>query len=1259
MPVPDAKMEVMTMPVVYPQHFEHQAFLTPDRVAVSCRSGQLSYGQLNRAANQLAGRLKSLGVGPDVVVPLLASRGPDLVVAILAVLKAGGAYLPLAPDHPPERSGKILSRSRPRLLLTSRKASAVAATVLNSMSGVPRPSRLSIDPTESLPPQGCNPTLRAHSNSLAYIIYTSGSTGSPKGAMVEHAGMLNHMEAKISSLALTAGDCIAQTASPCFDISVWQFLAVLLRGGRVHVVDDEALRDPALLVETILRQGITVLEVVPSQLQSILDHLQGTDSSPLCPSRLRWLISTGDVLTPELCRRWLELHPGVALINAYGPTECSDDVTHHTVRHASQAGQVLVPIGRALPNLTLHLLDESLQTALPQSEGELYIGGVGVGRGYQNDPRRTAAFFIPDPFGPPGKRLYRTGDRARRRPDTTFEFLGRCDDQMKVRGFRIEPGEVERCLEMHHAVRQAVVTAQKNGAGQEALIAYLVLHPDHPVPSSKDLRTLLLDHLPTYLVPAGFAVCDSLALTANGKVDRRRLPPLDCLAGSLQTGGPVPRSRLQEILVAAWKDVLPNDEFGIDDDFFEIGGDSLQAALLTRKLQALLGEYFYVSSLLRAPTITRLAEYLREEYPQSVARILKSSAATLPASGARRFGHGVGEVEIRRFRELLEGASKGAEPTPPDSERRNPPAAFILASPRSGSTLLRVMLAGHPRLFVPPELALLPFTSLTERRGFLSGHHRFWLEGAIRALMEIRGWGPAQARCFIEALEARDMSVQLFYRHLQEAVHPRRLVDKTSTYAFRLRTLHRAEAWFDQARYVYLCRDPREAIPSFVHARMDHVLFRGTGGLSPRQLAELTWLICNQNILEFLSTIPEGRKMKVTFEDLVREPRRICSLIAAFLEVGFDDALLQPYDGALGRMTDGLFPKTHSLGDVRFFEHQAVEARVADRWQRRGSALELAAATREVAARIGYTTRDRRRLPVTAGAQTIVPLRTGTPEPPLFFVHSWSGQVAPYALLARHLNADRPSYGLSALGLRAGEEPLSSVDEMAALYLEKVRSLQPEGPYLLAGYCYGSFVAFEMALQLEEMGERVDLLAILDTFGRHPRLMPGESVVGGRRPDLREHLEQVFSRWLGTATVRALLRGASHLCGSFSGPLPGILRRLRVRQAISEAVRAYRPRIYGGGLTFFRAGDRPGGRDPRVAWGGLVAGGIEVHDVPGGHVEMLRRPHVQALAERLSRCLETAADRPSTGRSPALRPSPPSPASRDRRSARHSIGATR
>jgi amino acid adenylation domain-containing protein len=282
---------------------------------------------------------------------------------------------------------------------------------------------------------------------LAYVIYTSGSTGVPKGVMVEHGGMLNHLLAKISDLGLGAEDVVAQTASQAFDISVWQFLAALLIGGRVEVFGEEEAHDPARLLDGVEQEGVTVLETVPSLLRAMLDEVERRAPGRERLSRLRWLIPTGEALPPELTRRWLAAHPTVPLVNAYGPTECSDDVTHHIINRPPASEEFNTPIGRPVANTRLYVLDAGMQLLPVGVLGELYVGGAGVGRGYLYDAAKTASVFVPDPYsGEAGARLYRTGDVGRWLPDGTLEFLGRIDHQVKVRGFRIELGEIEAVL---------------------------------------------------------------------------------------------------------------------------------------------------------------------------------------------------------------------------------------------------------------------------------------------------------------------------------------------------------------------------------------------------------------------------------------------------------------------------------------------------------------------------------------------------------------------------------------------------------------------------------------------------------------------------------------------------------------------------------------------------------------------------------------------------------------------------------------------
>ncbi|HEY0736386.1 MAG TPA: amino acid adenylation domain-containing protein [Herpetosiphonaceae bacterium] len=460
--------------------FETQAARTPEAIAVSYAEQQLTYAELNRRANRLARQLVAQGVGPDVVVALLADRGPDLLTAILAVFKAGGAYLPLDPHHPAQRHIQILTQSASPVVLVADPFVDALTQAVAELPDESRPTLLRLDELLSVPQADENLPPRSSARNLAYVIYTSGSTGVPKGAMIEQRGMLNHLWAKIAELQLSDADRVAQTASQCFDISVWQFLAALLVGGQVQIFPDEVAFDPHLLLQHVAQARITILETVPSLLRAMLDDAgDGTREQPDLAA-LRWLIPTGEALPPDLSHQWLSRYPTIPLLNAYGPTECSDDVTHYRLTTPPAEDLLNMPIGRPVANMRLYILDDRLQPAPVGIIGELYIGGIGVGRGYLNDPRRTAAQFVPDPFAgttsdqATGARLYKTGDLAHYLPDGNIVFLGRVDYQVKLRGFRIELGEIESVLRQYPEVHDAIVVAREDSLGDTRLVAYVV-----------------------------------------------------------------------------------------------------------------------------------------------------------------------------------------------------------------------------------------------------------------------------------------------------------------------------------------------------------------------------------------------------------------------------------------------------------------------------------------------------------------------------------------------------------------------------------------------------------------------------------------------------------------------------------------------------------------------------------------------------------------------------------------------------------------
>ncbi|MGW0709712.1 amino acid adenylation domain-containing protein [Streptomyces sp. NPDC002643] len=608
-------------PLDRPTHelIARRASLHPERIAAVCGADRVTYGELNRRANRLAHTLRGEGVGQETLVALLADRNIDYLVAILAVLKAGGAFLPLDPEQPPSRLGQVIRRSGSPLVLTARRYETLLAEALagDAAGGGPRALRLDLlsdrpGPEDDLP-------VVASPGSLAYVLFTSGSTGTPKGAMLEHAGMLNHIRAKIRDLGMTEKDVLAQNGPQSFDVSVWQFLAALTLGGRVEIFEDETAHDPARLLAELDRREVTVLQAVPSVLRGLIDEARSAGDARPALTALRWAVPTGDALMPALCTDWFALYPDIPLLNTYGSTECSDDQCHHPLHGPQDVDPALpiVSIGRPIGEMRAYVLDRRLSPLPIGVPGELYLGGVGVGRGYLADPVRTAEVFVPDPFSPePGRRLYRTRDRVRLRPDGSIEFLGRTDNLIKVRGFRVEPGEIETALERHPAVREALVTAFAAASGDKRLAAYVVPHDPAVVEQDasaliRRLREALRETLPDYMQPSNFTLLEAFPLNANGKVDRSALPGPD--SGAEIREYVAPRTEVEHVLADIWTELLDAERVGVEDSFFDLGGHSLLATRIVARVRQALKVELPLRAVFESDTVAGLARRVERE----------------------------------------------------------------------------------------------------------------------------------------------------------------------------------------------------------------------------------------------------------------------------------------------------------------------------------------------------------------------------------------------------------------------------------------------------------------------------------------------------------------------------------------------------------------------------------------------------------------------------------------------------------------------
>ncbi|HEX2076290.1 MAG TPA: amino acid adenylation domain-containing protein [Longimicrobium sp.] len=597
---------------------EAQAARAPDAVAVVFGETVLSCAELNARANRLARRLRALGVGPERRVGVCLHRSAELVTALLAVVKAGGAYVPLDPADPAERLAYLRQDAGVSLVVSS-------SDLAHAAGGDAPVLWMDHEPLDRESPENLDGEVDL--DGLMYVIYTSGSTGRPKGAMNAHRGVLNRLHWMRREYGIGAGDVFLQKTPFSFDVSVQEFFLPLLAGARLVVARPDGHRDPVYLREVMEAQGVTWVHFVPSMLAAFLEQ-PGLERL----TSLRRVFSSGEALSRELAERCLARLPAsVELHNLYGPTEAAIDVSFWPCRGDDPSRPV--PIGRPVASTRLHVLDAALQPVPPGVTGELYIGGVQVGRGYLRRPGLTAERFVPDPFSAgPGARLYRTGDRARLRADGAVEYAGRVDHQVKLRGFRIEPGEIEAALLAHPALREAAVVLRADGPGEARLVAYVAAAEGAAAPAAAELRAHLGATLPDYMVPGAFVTLDRLPLTPSGKVDRRALPAPE---RAPERDYVPPTTPAEEVVAALWAEVLGVERVGVHDNFFEIGGHSLLVARLYARIREAFPREMVLVDLFRHTTVAAQAAFATEN-PEAAPAVTVSQQRGTDRAGLRR-----------------------------------------------------------------------------------------------------------------------------------------------------------------------------------------------------------------------------------------------------------------------------------------------------------------------------------------------------------------------------------------------------------------------------------------------------------------------------------------------------------------------------------------------------------------------------------------------------------------------------------------------
>ncbi|MBA2675528.1 amino acid adenylation domain-containing protein, partial [Ramlibacter sp.] len=577
------------------ERFEAQAALRPQSIALLHERGQLSYGGLDAQANRLAHHLRAMGVGPDTRVAVCAQRGAEMVVALLAILKAGGAYVPLDPAYPAERLGFMLADSAPLVLLTHGDVPAELASASVPVLDLEADAALWADlPTH-------RPEPLATPDHLAYVIYTSGSTGQPKGVLVEHRNATRLFTATQPWFRFDHNDVWTLFHSFAFDFSVWELWGALLHGGQLLIVPQALTRSPAAFYALLCKAGVTVLNQTPSAFRQLV----AAQADSVLAHRLRTVVFGGEALEVATLKPWFQrpVNAATQLVNMYGITETTVHVTYRPLAAADLEQAAASPIGQPIPDLRVYVLDAQSRPVPVGVPGEMYVGGAGVARGYLNRSELTAERFLDDPFDPlHGGRMYKTGDLARLLPDGALEFLGRNDFQVKVRGFRIELGEIEAALARQPGVHDAVVLAREDGAGDKRLVAYVVAGEGI---DAQALRTALSAVLPEHMVPAAYVRLPQMPLTTAGKLDRKALPAPDGEAYAT-TDYETPQGETETLLAAIWAELLQVERIGRHDDFFALGGHSLQVIRMIENMRR-HGLSADVRALFAAPTLAAFA----------------------------------------------------------------------------------------------------------------------------------------------------------------------------------------------------------------------------------------------------------------------------------------------------------------------------------------------------------------------------------------------------------------------------------------------------------------------------------------------------------------------------------------------------------------------------------------------------------------------------------------------------------------------------
>ena len=1160
------------------QLFEEIAVRTPAKVAVVCDDREISYGELNSRADELARRLRSFGVGPEILCAVCVERSVEMVVGILAVLKAGGCYLPLDPSYPTERLAFILEDAQPKVLLTDERL--LQKLPKNEAQVVLFDADVLSDAEQIMP----NSEAMSRDD-LAYVIYTSGSTGRPKGVMITHGNLGHYVQSLPASLGLKESDRYLHTASISFSSSVRQLMVPLSIGATVVIAASEKIKDPLALSGFVRRQAVTVLDLVPSYWRNCLyalDNAPDKDRRTLRSSDVRLILSASEPLSYDVaCALAAKFKPEVEQINMLGQTETTGIISLFPIDPlTARAG--IVAVGRPIGNTQIYLLDSNLRPVVFGAPGEIYIGGPNIGRGYLNDPGLSAEKFIENPFSSDDThRLYKTGDLGRYDPDGQIEFLGRNDSQVKIRGHRIEPGEIEAALRQQADVRDAVVVATDDAQGGQKLIAYVV-----PKPSNAPQ----IEGRERYRLPNNMSIMQQNRHETDFFYQQIFIDQTNFKHGIELRDGDVVVDVGANIgfftmfVQQVWKDIkvyafepipaifktlsINASLYGRDTELFQCG--------LAEEAKDVVFTYYPNSS-------TQSGRYGDEQEERAVLRSIIGNQQ----SGNRD------ELSEEYFDRLVEERVHGEQ---------------ITCSLKT--------LSGVIRENKIEQIDLLKIDAEKSEFDVLRG-------------IEKGDW--AKIRQMV--IEAHDIDGQL-----------KRLINLLEENGFSV--IAEEDSYIEgSGLYNVYARRVSENATSETPAKIGApysipvVTEEILSGTRLREVLKETlpdyMIPSNFIMLESLPMTPNGKvdRQALPGTDASR-PVQEKKIVEPVDELEL--RLVKIWERLLGVYPVGIRDNFFDLGG-----HSLLAVRLFSQIEKIfGKNLPLAtlfeSPTIEQLADILRQTGWR---PTWSSLVTIQPVGT---KLPFFCIHALGGNVLEYHALANYLGADQPFYGLQSLGLDADQTPHLTIEDMAAHYISEIRTVQPEGPYMIGGRSLGGTVAFEMACQLRVENQEVALLALLDTdpMGYH-KLLPNSDKrfskaghffkrVKGHFVNLRQltfnqrvdYFRGKF-RYVPGKIKNKLWKIAFKFFQSINRRLPKIL--LSVEEFNFMAVMNFIPKIYPGRVKLFWANeDLRGTYDVEAGWNFLATGGIDIINIPGNHLDIVKDPHVWVLAEKLKICIDEA-----------------------------------